>query len=532
MAVIAAERDELPAAPAETRPRPRLLPLPPRRTPWPLRPLAVVIVVAVVSSLGGGGFIDSASSYVLQARAQALHDRWSYMRLHGIPDADLAALEQQYGATQASIVIGAGGVFWLPGGAETIERWRSETDAIWARDLNLFRAQAMQAEQSLHDALAPEDAVQRKLRLEAFAQASTPLDFATLRDGWATEARLVPVDRRIASLATDVATQTQQANHLGIRSDPAADILLRANRYADLGPQQRMAHAEFLTRNLVALHANLQVRIDAATVTQADIQKATNESALADLYGIDTAAFSTRIAGDRVLYANALTADEFQSISADVVQVTAAADHAISVLMSQTHVIPGVALIYQDHPLSCEEAATSMALTHQGISLSQDQILAEIGADRRPMYIDSAGRVRWGNPYETFVGNVNGSESNYTGFGTFYPPLVRVASAHGARILAYGSMPAATIYARVIAGHPVVAFSTWDWQWHPRRDYLSFDGQWIPWIGPVYASHVYTVVGVSPNSVLVNDPIRGQYWISKGAFEAGYSDFQEAIVFV
>ena len=207
------------------------------------------------------------------------------------------------------------------------------------------------------------------------------------------------------------------------------------------------------------------------------------------------------------------------------------ADTAIYAAMSQTHIVAGVTFIYQDHSLSCEEAATSMALTHQGIYVSQDQILGEIGADRRAMYVDAYGRVRWGNPYETFVGNVNGSESNYTGFGTYYPPLVRVARAHGARILAYGSMSAATVYARVIAGHPVVAFATWDWQWHPRRDYLSFDGQWIPWIGPVYASHVYTVVGVSPGQVLVNDPIRGQYWISKAAFEAGYSDFNEAIVF-
>jgi uncharacterized protein YvpB len=92
-------------------------------------------------------------------------------------------------------------------------------------------------------------------------------------------------------------------------------------------------------------------------------------------------------------------------------------------------------------------------------------------------------------------------------------------------------MSAATIYARLIAGHPVVVFSTWDWRWHPRHDYLSFDGRWIPWIGPVYASHVYTAVGVSPTKVLVNDPIRGQYWISKASFEAGYSDFREAIVF-
>ncbi|MEO8745757.1 MAG: hypothetical protein ABI334_09135 [Candidatus Dormiibacterota bacterium] len=59
-------------------------------------------------------------------------------------------------------------------------------------------------------------------------------------------------------------------------------------------------------------------------------------------------------------------------------------------------------------------------------------------------------------------------------------------------------------------GHPVVAFATWDWAWHPRRDYLSFDGEWIPFIGPTQASHVYSVVGVGPSSVLINDPIRGQ----------------------
>ncbi|HET7419663.1 MAG TPA: C39 family peptidase [Candidatus Dormibacteraeota bacterium] len=531
MAVIAAER-ELPAAPTEARPvRPKLLPLPPRRTPWLLRPLASLLLLAVVSSLGGGGLLDSASSYVLQARAQALHDRWALMRSNGIPDADLAALEQQYSMTQASIVIGAGGVFWLPGGADTIDRWQRETDAIWVADLSLFRSQALQADQALHQALAPESYLQRKLRLEAFDQAVTPLDFATLRDDWNMEARLVPIDRRIAAVAGIVVTQTQQSNRLGIRSDPAADLLGRADRYTLLGPQERMARAEFMTRNLLSLQVNLQGRIDAAVVTQADLQKASDEAAAADLYGIDISGFQSRIANDKVLYANAVTVAEFQSISVDVQQVTAAADHAINVVLSQTHVISGVTFIYQNHPLSCEEAATSMALTHQGISLSQDEILTEIGSDRRPMYVDSAGRVRWGNPYETFVGNVNGSESNYTGFGTYYPPLVRVAQAHGARVLAYGSMSAATIYARVIAGHPVVAFSTWDWQWHPRRDYLSFDGQWIPWIGPVFASHVYTVVGVSPTSVLVNDPIRGQYWVSKGAFEAGYSDFQEAIVF-
>jgi len=534
MAAVAVEQD-LPAVSVEARPavqpaaaaRPRTR----HRHLWTSRFSALIVTVAVLTSLGGGGLLDLGGAYVLQARAQALHDRWVAMRLAGIPDTDLAGLEREWVESQSFKVVDAAGMFWLPGGVATIDRWQSESDAIWARDLSDYRSQALRAEQNLHQVLAAESNVERKSRADAFAVATTPVDFLTLRDDWNIEARLVPIDKHIASVAGGLVGQVQQAQRLGIRSDPGGDAIARASDYSLLQPLARMARAELLTRDLVAVQASLQGRLDAASVTQQNLQHAADEVSIASVYGIDIAGMQARIANDRILYANAMSPAEFGSITTDAQQVSASADHSINVVLSQTHIVYGVAMIYQNHPLSCEEAATSMALTHQGINLSQDQILAEVGADLRPMYVDGAGRVRWANAYETFVGNVNGSESNYTGLGTFYPPLVRVARAHGANVLAYGSMSAASIYARVIAGHPVVAFATWDWRWHPRRDYLSFDGQWIPWIGPVYASHVYTVVGVSPSSVLVNDPIRGQYWISKGAFEAGYSDFQEAIVF-
>jgi uncharacterized protein YvpB len=526
----------------EERPAPPPLELPtpapredaqlqPRRRPLVTRLSSAVLVVAVLSTIGGGGLVDSGGAYALQARAVAIHAHWDYMRANGIPDVDLAPLEQEWTLSQASKIVGAGTIFWLPGGAETLDRWQAASDAIWASDLSRYRTDALTAEQSLHRALAPESFVQRKSRLDAFDSAITPLDFSILRNEWTLEAKLVPIDRRMAGLTAAVAGQVEQAKKLGVRSDPAADVLANASSYTNLDALGRMSRAEFLTRSLVSVQSNLQLRLDAASVTQQNLQHAADETSLAALYGIGVSSYQSRLDTDRGLYANALTVAQFSAVTADSQQIAASADHDIYVVVSQTHVISGVTFIYQNHPLSCEEAATSMALTHQGIHVSQDQILSEVGADLRSMYVDSAGRVRWGNPYETFVGNVNGSESNYTGFGTFYPPLVRVAKAHGASIIAYGSMSAATIYARVIAGHPVVAFSTWDWRWHPRRDYLSFDGQWVPWIGPVYASHVYTVVGVSPSSVLVNDPIRGQYWVSKGAFEAGYSDFNEAIVF-
>jgi uncharacterized protein YvpB len=496
------------------------------------RVYALVLVAAVLAAAEGGfGVVDTSIAFGLQGRAAALHQHWAAMRLDGVPDSDLASLEQEWTFTQSTTLLGVGAVFWSPRAGSIIDRWQAQSDAIWARDLSLYRGGALAAEQNLHRVLGTESRVQRKARLDALAAAATPADYAALRADWGLEARLIPLDARIAQGVSAVGTQAAQAKTLGIRSDPSADLLARADGYSRMDAQGRMARAELLTRSLIAVGADLQGRLDAATLTQQAINHAVNEISAASLYGIDLSSYQGRIDTNRGAYASAATAAEFNRITADLNQVSSIADNAINAALNATHIISGVAFYYQTHALSCEEAATSMALTHQGIYVSQDQILAELGADRRAAYTDSSGRLRWGNPYQTFVGNVNGSEYNLTGYGTYWPPLVRIAKAHGARIIDYGTMSAATVYARLIAGHPVVVFATWDWAWHPRHDYLSFDGTWIPFIGPYQASHVYTAVGISAGSVLVNDPLRGQYWVSKAAFQAAYSDFNEAIVF-
>jgi uncharacterized protein YvpB len=493
---------------------------------------SIGIIATLLFSLGGSGAVaNSGVPLNLQKRALELHQQWAAMRADGIPELDLEALEVEWKFVQATQFLGVAAIFWWPGANELLDRWEAKAATIWTRDLALYRSGAIAANQNLHLALGTESREQMNLRSDALSAAKTPGEFAELRSNWDLEARLVSIDRKIAS-ATGIATkQTQQAKSLGIRSDPAQAVLLRAEVYSVMEPQERIGRAEFLTRDLATLQVSLQGRIDAAVLTQGAFSRVANGIDLASLYGIDMSGYQARIDANRGAYALSLTVAEFNRITADLNLIRAAADDAIYAALSTTHLVSGVTFIYQNHPLSCEEAATSMALTHQGINLSQDQILAELGADRRAMHVDGNGRVRWGNPYQTFVGNVDGSESNYTGYGTFYPPLVRIAQAHGGKIIAYGNINAATIYAHLIAGHPVVVFSTWDWAWHPRRDYLSFDGQWIPWIGPVHSSHVYTAVGYSPTGVLVNDPIRGQYWVSHASFEAAYSDFNEAIVF-
>lgn len=203
---------------------------------------------------------------------------------------------------------------------------------------------------------------------------------------------------------------------------------------------------------------------------------------------------------------------------------------------TNSHVISGVTFHYQSHNLSCEETVTSMALSHQGLNISQDQILAGLGVDNTPVVVSNGMVVSWGDPDRAFVGNVNGLERNRTGYQANPKALMRVINSYGGRVIewsepgVHGYISPQEIYAQVLADHPVLAYATWDWRYHTRHDYRSEDGNMVAWIGP-YDAHVYTVVGVSSGSVLVDDPIRGQYWVSKGSFEAAYSDFNMAIVF-
>lgn len=499
----------------------------------PHRAFALVVIVAILASLGiAASPFTPGGAFGLESKASALNARWNQMAAEGVPSSDLAGLQRESAGAERTKFLTVASVFWWPDAGTIIDRWQQQTDEIWVRNISLDRSSAITAEVKLHEALGAEPPVQRKARLGALAQAATPADFLALRFDWNLETRLVPVDREVAAAVGVVNDLSAQAKTLGIVSDPAAAVLADANRYTFEIAPVRAARSGPLMAEMTSLEQNLNARLGAATTAKASFAAAADEMALASAYGVTVSGYQAQVDTDYRAYAAATTVAQFNTITGDLDQITSAVRSAyLTAVANSYHVIYGIRFYYQQHSLSCEETAVSMALTHQGIYLSQDQILAEMGADTSPMYVDGNGVVRWANPYLSFAGNVDGSEHNYTGYQANYPPLVRVARAHGATVIAAGSMSAEYIYAQIIANHPVVVYATWDWAWHPRHDYLSFDGQWIPWIGPYYDAHVYTAIGVNPWSVLVNDPIRGQYWISKSAFEAAYSDFGEAIVF-
>ncbi len=187
-----------------------------------------------------------------------------------------------------------------------------------------------------------------------------------------------------------------------------------------------------------------------------------------------------------------------------------------------------VPVYYQAFALSCEAASLRMVLAYRGIDTTDAAILDAIGADTSPP-VWEAGRLRWGDPYSSFVGWVDGSEIGMTGYGTYHPPIASAATSLGGHVLAGGEgISPDALYALVLDGMPAVAWVTYQWVTANRDDYTAFDGAQIPYAGPV--EHAVAVVGVSADSVVVNDPDFGRYAVDKATFEAAYATYNRMAV--
>jgi len=183
---------------------------------------------------------------------------------------------------------------------------------------------------------------------------------------------------------------------------------------------------------------------------------------------------------------------------------------------------------HQAYVLSCESAALRMGLAFQGIATTDKAVLDIIGSDLRGPVFDSSG-MHWGDPFATFVGNVNGSEVALTGYGTYYPTIAHAATVLGGHVLRSGQniMPA-ELYDAVLNGHPAVVWVTYHWVRLTRKDYVAFDGKTVTYAGP--GEHAVTLVGVQPTRVLINNPSTGVEWIDKATFEAIYAIYDHMAV--
>jgi uncharacterized protein YvpB len=192
-------------------------------------------------------------------------------------------------------------------------------------------------------------------------------------------------------------------------------------------------------------------------------------------------------------------------------------------------------LIAQTHNLDCESAALRMALLAKGVDRSENWILAQMGADLRKAVVDQYGDVlQWGDPYQTFVGNVNGLDYNATGYGVYYPPIAMSSARAGRNALGQEGWNPHDLYVEVAAGNPVVIWVPVYGYWSSAtmRTWTAWDGRAIRY---TLVEHAMTLIGVNAaaGTVTINDPNRGFVrTVSMASFEAAFAKFNNMAVVV
>ena len=195
-----------------------------------------------------------------------------------------------------------------------------------------------------------------------------------------------------------------------------------------------------------------------------------------------------------------------------------------------------ISLHFQQHNLTCEAAALTMALSYEGISAGELTLLDYMTRDPRPARFDSTGRlVTWGDPQQGFVGNPDGHIQRYTGYGVYYRPVARAAVLAGAHVVRaggglYGSaIPPSDVYNAVLDGHPVVVWISNTYHQARLSRYVAYDGAPVAY---TLTEHAVTISGVRPDAVLINDPWFGRAWHSKAQFESAYATFDDMAVII
>jgi uncharacterized protein YvpB len=168
-----------------------------------------------------------------------------------------------------------------------------------------------------------------------------------------------------------------------------------------------------------------------------------------------------------------------------------------------------VPVVQQAYPLDCEAAALQAALAAEHVRVSQREIFAKLPTDTRAPEIGGDGRPsRWGDPFKAFVGDVQGEEGNFSGYGVYYPPIAAAATRFGVRADGHTGWTVAGIEDQIRLGNPVVVWVDADFRVRRPRHWTAWDGVDVPYI---VGEHAVTVMGFDgqAGTITVVDVLRG-----------------------
>ena len=153
-------------------------------------------------------------------------------------------------------------------------------------------------------------------------------------------------------------------------------------------------------------------------------------------------------------------------------------------------------VLHQSMPLDCESAALAVALQTKGFALTQLWVFDALPKQPQAARISRGRPVSWGDPYAAFVGNVNGSEARYTGYGVYYPPIAAVAERAGATVDAHTGWTTAAIEYQIQLGHPVIVWTNSTFAYSRTSTWRAWDGRAV-----LYTTQEHTVTVIGFNSL-------------------------------
>lgn len=172
----------------------------------------------------------------------------------------------------------------------------------------------------------------------------------------------------------------------------------------------------------------------------------------------------------------------------------------------------------QKHALTCEVAALKMALNYYGINVTEDELIKKIAfATKKAMSKENI----WGDPDLGFVGNIDGSIFDGTGYGVYHKPIYDLAARYRPSYIMQNA-ELSEVLEEVKNGNPVVVWGLLSkskpivWRTENGKEVEGHPGE-----------HARVVTGFygtvkNPAVVILMDPIYGKVRIPKNKFLADW----------
>ncbi len=182
----------------------------------------------------------------------------------------------------------------------------------------------------------------------------------------------------------------------------------------------------------------------------------------------------------------------------------------------------------QEHALTCEVAALRMALGFHGVEVTEDELISKLKfATKGPRNSENI----WGDPDLGFVGDIDGSIFDGTGYGVYNKPIYDLAMEYRpSYVLKYPDL--SEVLEEVKSGNPVIV-----WGLLSKREPIVWQTENGKIIEGHPGEHALVVAGfygtvANPTKIILMDPIYGKIRMSKEKFLSNWKIMENRTVVV